>query len=497
MNATNAGPPDVPQAAIDLAGVRWRPLGRRDPVLDGLDLRIGPGERVLLVGATGSGKTTVLRAIAGLLGEPVPGELSGRIDVSGRLGMLLQNPAAALVAECVGREVAFGPENLGLPRDEIWRRVGARLVEVGLAAELGGGPDDPAVLDRPTGALSGGQTQRLALAGLLAMDPTILLLDEPTAMLDPAAARVAREAILASADRRGATVVIVEHLLADWLPHVDRVVMLDRGRIVRDGSAGLLDTIDPADAPELWLPGLPAPQPLAVPTDLVAPAEPPRPLRADGLVVDLVTPALGGRLVYRALDGVDAELPAGRLTAITGPSGGGKSTLLAALGGLLPPTSGRVNGPAGPSRRLRSRALARLVGWVPQNPEHGLLARTVAEEVTLTARRLGRRLDPEPILAACSLTALAGREPHLLSGGEQRRLALAGALAHRPAHVLLDEPTVGQDRLTWRSVAGWAVTAAQTGATVGVATHDPELAGLGDTTIRLARGRRADVPEPT
>ncbi|MFI5430035.1 ABC transporter ATP-binding protein [Aeromicrobium sp. UC242_57] len=173
----------------------------------------------------------------------------------------------------------------------------------------------------------------------------------------------------------------------------------------------------------------------------------------------------------------------GQVTGFTGRSGAGKSTALAVLGGLLKPASGTVTPDL---RRLRSTALAASVGWVPQNPEHGFLTTKVADEVCHTATRLERHIDVMAVLDLFGLAHLAGAHPYRLSGGEQRRLAIAAALGHRPGVALLDEPTVGQDPGTWAAVAGWIAAARDAGATVSVSTHDPDLPL--DVEHRMAAG---------
>ncbi len=437
----------------------WRPIGRRDPVVTGLDLRIEPGERVLLVGPSGAGKSTLLHGLAGALGTTIAGDLTGSATVEGRLGLLLQNPADAIVAERMGRDVAFGPENAAMPRDEIWSRVDEALHAVGLTYGR----------DHFTAALSGGEQQRLALAGVLAMRPDVLLLDEPTSMLDAETARDVRAAIVSAAGDR--TLVVVEHRIEPWLQHVDRVVVLaPGGTIVSDGSvAAFLGGPRPAG---VWMPDMPVPEPLDIPSELVAPAADPVTVTATDLSVELVMRALRGTQRTQALHGLTARIAPGDVTGFTGPSGAGKSTALAAFGGLLKPTSGTVS-PA--LSRYRSRALAALVGWVPQNPEHGFLTTDVGAEVVRTAERVERPVDVGAVLEVFGLGGLAASNPYRLSGGEQRRLALAAALAHGPGVVLLDEPTVGQDPGTWAAVAGWIGSASKAGATVALSTHDPDL----------------------
>lgn len=440
-------------------GFTWRPLGRREPVVAGLDLTIEPGERVLLVGPSGAGKSTLLHALAGALGTTIAGDLSGSAEVDGRLGLLLQNPADAIVAERIGRDVAFGPENAGMARDEIWSRVDESLASVGLAYGR----------EHFTSALSGGEQQRLALAGVLAMRPDLLLLDEPTSMLDDSTAAEVREAILSAAD--GRTLLVVEHRIEPWLDHVDRVVVLSgAGTVVSDGSVG--DFLAGPPPAGVWLPGMATPAPLDVPAELVRPDTDGLTITADDVSVELVTRTLRGTQRTQALTGLSTTIGPGLTTAFTGPSGAGKSTALAVLGGLLKPRSGTVSPDL---RRWRSPRLAGAVGWVPQNPEHGFLTSTVADEVRHTADRLDRPVDVEGVLELFGLGRFAASNPYRLSGGEQRRLALAAALAHRPGVVLLDEPTVGQDPGTWAAVVGWIAAARSAGATVALSTHDADL----------------------
>ena len=228
-------------AATHLGGARttaqrwgWQHAGQQGWAVKDLDLDIEPGQRVLLLGPSGSGKSTVLHGLAGLLGGADEGHQSGRILVDGappagrrdRIGMVLQDPDSQVILSRVGDDVAFGMENFAVPRSAIWPRVAAALRAVGL--------DLPVQQD--TSTLSGGQKQRLALAGVLAMKPGLILLDEPTANLDAAGVLEVRDAVTAAADATGATVVVVEHRTGIWLPVVDRVIVLcPEGGIVADG----------------------------------------------------------------------------------------------------------------------------------------------------------------------------------------------------------------------------------------------------------------------
>ena len=456
----------MPSGGVRFAGFTWRPLGRREPVIRDLDLEISAGERVLLLGASGAGKSSLLHALAGALGTTIAGEVQGEAEVDGRLGLLPQDPDDAVVADRIGRDVAFGPENLALPRDQIWQRVDEALDAVRL----------PYGRDHLTTALSGGERQRLALAGVLALRPDVLLLDEPTSMLDADHATSVRDAVLEVAG--GRTLVVVEHRIEPWLDHVDRVVVLAGGDLAFDGPVSAFLAAPPVDG--LWMPGLPTPTPLDVPDDLVRPVGGGVDVRAENVTVDLVTRTLRGTQRTRALDGLDLAFKPGARTAVVGPSGAGKSTALAVLGGLIAPVSGTVTPALG---RRRSRDLALDLGWVPQDPELGFVTTEVAAEVARTGHVIDRTVDVGAVLDVLGLGHLGAAHPYRLSGGEQRRLALAAALAHRPGLVLLDEPTVGQDRHTWAAVAGWIGAAARSGATVGVATHDDDL--LVDVTVRL------------
>ncbi len=439
---------------------------------------------MLLAGPSGAGKSTVLLALAGALGEAVPGDVLGRVRADGVRGLVTQQPGDAVVSARMGRDVAFGPENLGLDRDETWRRVDAALVAVGLHQGR----------DHPTDALSGGEVQRLALAGALALQPGLLLLDEPTSMLDDETAAEVRRAVADVVSATGATLVVVEHRIGPWLDLVDRVVVLDRdGAVVADTdpSTFVAEHRERLGAAGVWMPGLDAPTLVTPPADLVEPVDATAALRVERLTVELVRRSWRGAARTTALRDVDLTLEVGGTHALVGPSGAGKSTLLAACGGLQAPTSGRVHRDGMDLHRLRSTALAAVSGWVPQVPEHGFLTTSVREEVALTADRLGRGVDVDAVLEHLGLASLAGRNPYRLSGGEQRRLALAAALAHRPAGVLLDEPTVGQDRLTWAAVVGWWQAAALAGAVAVAATHDADLVALADGVHRLDAGRAA------
>ncbi|MGY1848321.1 ABC transporter ATP-binding protein [Blastococcus sp. SYSU DS1021] len=439
-----------------------------------VDLRIAPGERVLLTGRSGAGKSTLLRALGGLL-EPESGDVEGEITVDGgppdrrrqRVGTVFQDPDSQLVMTRAGDDVAFGLENVGTPRDRIWPAVDAALDAVGFG--LG--------RDRATAALSGGQKQRLVLAGALAPRPGLLLLDEPTAQLDPDGAALVRTAVDRAVADRSATLVIVDHDLEAWLPLVDRVVELLPGGGLTEHAAG-------------W-----TPPPLRFPAR-----------RADPPAGEALVRAEAVSYTHRgsdrpALAPTDAVLLAGRTLAVTGPNGTGKSTLALLLAGLRAPTGGQVRvGPtlrAGlrrpdrPPARWRAAELVERIGTVFQQPEHQFLTGRVRDELSLGPLRAGtdrtaagRRADE--LLERLGLTPLAEANPFTLSGGQQRRLSVATALATRPPVLVLDEPTFGQDRDTWAELTALLAEQQGEGRALCLITHDTAVVGaLADDVLRL------------
>ncbi len=439
----------------------WTPAGRSAPVLAGVSLSIEPGERVLLLGASGSGKSTLLQAWAGVLGRADEGAQTGSLtvddtpvsDVRGRVGLLLQDPDAQLVLARARDDVAFGPENLGVPAAQIAQRVDSSLQAVGLELTA---EDEGA-------RLSGGERQRLALAGALALEPAALLLDEPTAQLDPFGVEVVARAVADLVRDRGHTLVVVEHRVDVWAALVDRVIVLDAGRVIADGPIAdvLAEQGDALAARGVWVPG----------------REPEHPPAASAPFGDVIVRATaldvqpeGGEPIALACD---LEVRAGEVVALTGPNGSGKSTLLLTLAGLVPPAAGSVEALGeGPPRDWSSADLATRFGVVFQNPEHQFVAATVRDELAVGRTEPAR---VEALIDRLGLAHLASASPFSLSGGEQRRLSVATALASSPPVLLLDEPTFGQDARTWAELAALLAEHRDAGGAVIMATHDRAL----------------------
>ncbi len=462
-------------AAVEAQGWGWRHASRLAWAVRDVTLRIEPGERVLLLGASGAGKSTLLHGFAGVLGGDEEGDAEGRLLIDevpvtasrGSAGLVLQDPDSQVILARVGDDVAFGCENLGIPRDEIWRRVDAALEAVGL--------DVP--LDRPTKALSGGQKQRLALAGALAMRPGLLLLDEPTANLDPDGVVEVRDAVERMLQTQRTTLIVVEHRLDVWLPLIDRVIVLGDGGVIADGRPEdvLAAQGERLAAAGVWVPGRPPRHP-------APPASPP----GEALLTarDLAVARVRGTTVAA---GIDVDVRAGSVLAITGPNGAGKSTLGLTLAGLLPPVAGTVMasdrlaaGAAAQPIRWTSRELLTRVGTVFQEPEHQLLATTVQDELAIGARSMGLSdaeiaARSDELLQRLRLDRLAKANPYTLSGGEKRRLTVAAALITRPRVLMLDEPTFGQDARTWQELVAILAALRDEGAALIAVTHDRDV----------------------
>jgi energy-coupling factor transport system ATP-binding protein len=440
-------------------------------------VRIDEGERVLLIGASGAGKSTLLQALAGLL-DPTSGEVEGELHVHGQTGLVLQDPETQLVMARAGDDVAFGLENHCIPTAEIWPRVHRALADVGF----------PYSEDRATAALSGGEKQRLAIAGILALRPRVLLLDEPTANLDPDGARAIREVLARIAGRRDVTMVIVEHRVAKVLPLIDRVIVIEAGGgVVADGAPDLVFERDGERLKELgvWVPGRP-------------PAAPPRRTPAGGeAIVARDLSYLYPRGEAAALDGVAATVRRGSALAVTGPNGSGKSTLAMLLAGLLRPQRGEVRAFGDDPSRLSPRALVRRIGTVFQDPEHQLVAARVDDELRVGPRAIGLATDEierrvRELLERLDLAKLAAANPFTLSGGEKRRLSVGTALAASPGALVLDEPTFGQDRRTFAELLALLAEFRDGGGAIAFASHDELFVeAFADERLRLERGRAA------
>ena len=477
-----------------------------DRALDDVTLEVPRGQRVCVLGANGSGKSTLASVICGLL-APDEGdvELVGERVCEGdapdlaayrrarrALGLVFQNPDDQIVTSVVADDVAFGPENLGLPRDEIRRRVDRELARVALSDYARADPS----------RMSGGQRQRVCIAGALAMEPQVLVLDEPSSLLDVRG----REAIMRVMGRlaaAGATLVHVTHFMDEAL-EADRVIVMRAGRIVLDGAprevfcaanTGLIDELG-----------------LELPFDL-------RLLRArralaGGSGTDRAQQALlsknnaarepfcrvrGVSYSYTprraALDDVSFQVLEGETCAVVGQTGSGKSTLLRLLCGLEAPDAGSVEiaGTTTATKRGR-RDVRRAVGYVMQHPERQLFAQTVESDVAFGPRNMGlpadevaRRVDHA--LDLVGLSAKKDLSPFELSGGQKRLAAIAGVLAMQPKLLVLDEPTAGLDPRGRAGLRRLLAELRSHGVTIVQVTHSMEDAARADRVVVLDESR--------
>jgi len=443
----------------------WYPAwaGSPPPALWDVSLELDGGLTVV-AGDSGSGKSTLLRVLDGLVPHFHGGRFAGQARVAGHdvavtptsllarhVGLVAQELQAGFVRAGVEREVAFAAENLGVDPAVIRRRVATSLERMGVGHLAG----------RRLSALSGGERQRVALAAVLAAEPEILALDEPTGQLDEAGAGCL-VSVLAEAAAEGCCVVVAEHRI-ERLPAPDRFVRMEGGHL-----AGPPARAWPAAAgPPVWV----APS-RVVKTGAGGPA----------WSLEAVTAGPGPAAVLSDVDLAGAD---GEVVALVGANGSGKTTLLRVIAGLLAPLSGKV-------WRRPGR-----VAYLPQDPGVLLYRRSVRAEVHQTLRWTGSAEDPGVLLRTLRLEALADRDPRDLSGGQRQRAALAAVLAGTPALVLLDEPTRGMDAAARASLAEVVSALAGAGRSVVLATHDLALASaLTDRVVRVAGGTVSDHTVP-
>lgn len=547
-------PSDSCNAQLRFDNWGYRHATRKHFAVRGLNLTIEAGQKVLLLGASGIGKSTILAGAAGIIGSNVilssekseeseesiksekskeSKESNGMIPVEdedggisegcvyvddipvrqaiGKVGLVLQDPDSQAIFQRLGDNVAFGLENMNVPHELIWQQVNESLKKVGL---------EGLQLHRSTSHLSGGQQQRLALAGALAMKPSILLLDEPTANLDPNGVDQVVKAVKNVLDSAHSTMLLVEHHAEPWIDMIDRVVVLGldedisesesleevhdddiarssfaRTIIVADGTPDEVFNRSDLDFTDLgiWLPS--------------------RYKKSDDISykLDYDSSNASGDVILSTKDlsishtdkpiaeHINLEFKSGQITALVGANGAGKSTLSLTLAGLLPALSGSVvasdklsNGLNGTDPiKWKSSQLAKRISYVFQNPEHQFACGTVLQEVMLGPLRTGMsdedaRKQAESLLKRFSLLQYADSNPYTLSGGEKRRLTVAASLAAVPSVIILDEPTFGQDRKTWLQIINLIESLHKDGICIIVVTHDKELvSALGARVIEL------------
>ena len=496
--------------SLEARDFSWTYAGASRPALDGLSFSLEPGRLLLVLGPSGSGKSTLARAIAGLVPHLLPGEWRGSLRVGSlqvaetparllgeRVGLVFQDPDSQIVMGRVDDEVAFGLENRGWARPEMAARVPAALAQAGLVG----------FESRATATLSGGEKQRLAVAGVLAPAPSLLVLDEPTANLDPPGMHSVFDVLAALAAERRRTIVLIEHRLEAALPLADDVLLLDdRGRQLAFGRADSVDRRAVARlresgawVPRAWRSGPVRRRAARSDSHTVGTAAPSL-LEADSATVRYPADESG---THPALDRVSVTLRAGERVALVGPNGAGKSSLLLAMAGLLRPNDGQVRlrtlprdgerpEPMRDPSRLAARQLAERIGLAFQDPELGFVASTAGDEVAAGSVAAGVPASPgdtATVLSRFGLAEHAGDDPFRLSQGEQRRLSLAAMALRPPGILLLDEPTFGLDRRGTEAVLEMLNEMRAAGQSQVLATHDPRLLPACDRVVALDRGR--------
>jgi energy-coupling factor transporter ATP-binding protein EcfA2 len=495
------------------------------PSLTNVNFDVPEGEFLLVTGATGSGKTSLCACINGLIPHSIRGAYAGTVaidnkkivdipesEVSTKVGTVFQDPDSQILTTTVEEEVAFGPENLGVPTDDLRKRVDYALGVVGLQE----------MRDRSPHTLSGGQKQRLAIASALSMLPDILVLDEPTAQLDPKGTEeVFRTAKFLNTDQ-GKTVVMVEHKLDDLLPFADRVIVLDEGKIRADGRPDevfsnkeivrdkrirvpqLISLFDSVPMLTNRKPPLTVSDAVTLLKDLRAQssntsraaAEPVGFHNGDSTgnaieVSDLTFRYPSG---VTALSGINLKISRGECVAIIGENGSGKTTLVKHFNGLLRPTSGTVKIYGENIGKTSVAKIASRVGYAFQNPDHQIFLDYVYDEVAFGPRNLKSANDVDGVVKKCiEAVGLEGREKDFtftLGLSERRRLAIAAVLAMEPSILILDEPTAGLDQEETDSVMEVAKRVHDQGKTVIIISHDmTTVLEYAERTIVLCRGQ--------
>lgn len=516
----------VSKSAIKLQQVSFQYAGGNRLVLENVSLSVDWHEVVAVMGRTGSGKTTLLSLLNGLIPGFYEGNLSGNVIVDGMdtqryrmheliksTGFVFQDAEMQILGTTVGKDAVIGPCNLGWPQEEVRESAKEAIASVGLDG----------MEQRATAYLSGGEKQRVALAGILAMKPRILVLDEPTSELDPGG-RGQFFTLLKRLGLMGYTIVIATHERDEVIEFIDRVVVLEAGRISYDGNPRELFS-DRTRSVSLGL-GIPAIVDLfGSMSDGALGSSNDLPLTVNEAVDRIKimhdlpgqfadcdkpkeVPCVGETVIevedlhhrYEsgvvALDGISFGVRQGEFIAIVGKNGAGKTTLSKHLNGLLKPTSGRVVVSGVDTRNVSVAQLSRTVGYVFQNPDHQIFSSSVQEEVEFGLRQYGTISEElihsraEKALESVSLRGTENRHPFTLGKGERQKLAVASILALEPRVLVVDEPSTGLDWEGTRRMMDLIHALNRSGHTIIIITHDLQLAAENVQRLMVVSGGR-------
>ncbi len=492
------------------------------PALQDVNLDIEDGEFVLVTGPSGCGKTSLCRCLNGLIPHFYGGEIAGGLEVQGldvmrhttrelatRVGMVFQDPENQLVSMDVQREIAFGLENLAFPRDVMAKRVEESLDTLGISG----------LRHRQVHELSGGEKQKVVISSVLALHPDILVLDEPTSELDPKSAEEVLSIVRRLNDELGITVILVEHRLDRVVHLVDRMIVMDEGKIIADGSPravlsnGDITSVGAGVPPIVRIVQRLRDNGFNI-DDIPLTVKEGRSMLKDifmgakGSTLSQTESADNGRPVIEidklwhaypegitALKNVSLRICEGEFVAIMGRNASGKTTLVKHINGLLQPTKGKVIVSGIDTRRATIAQLSRKVGFIFQNPNDHIFADTVEEEIAFILKNLGfdsgeiaARIDE--MLEMFALKEFRRQYPRSLSGGERQRVAMASVLVARPRVLILDEPTRGMDYRLKSELMRFLNGYREKGNTVVLVTHDVEtVAEHADRVVLLSEGR--------
>ncbi|MCK4571279.1 ATP-binding cassette domain-containing protein [Candidatus Bipolaricaulota bacterium] len=454
---------NVPSIEINRLFVQFP--GRNQPALSDVSARIEPGQTIAITGPSGCGKTTLLRTLAGFIPDMIHADVRGEIRVDGRLlkaidlsqlspaiGLVQQDPDSQVCTLRVRSEVAFGPENLCLPRQDVESRVANALEALGITH----------LADRDTTTLSGGEKQRLAVASILAMRPSVILLDEPTAHLDPAGAKKLFDLLRQLQQQMACTLVIVEHRLPPLTSLNPQLWIMDSGQLVQRKETRIHEDV------------------FNLSRQAGADRSGRMNCRTSGHALRIENLSFGYQ--ERLIEDLSLTLEPGTILGVIGPNGGGKTTLLRLMAGLEHPDEGSI-----------VRPKKTIVGMVFQHPHQQIFERTVRRDLEIEGP-----LDDNVVTSSLEFARLSGLEevpPHSLSLGEQRRLTVLTALRRTPNLLLLDEPFIGQDRDNVAWIVEQIRRARDRGVIVCLVTHDiPMVETLCDRLLYL--GERAILGDP-
>ncbi|MEJ2485990.1 MAG: ABC transporter ATP-binding protein [Anaerolineales bacterium] len=506
---------------IEFNNVAFTYEGAIQPALQDINLTVSPGEIILITGPAGSGKTTLCSCINGLVPHYHEGELSGDVFVrqyntrksrvgglASLVGMVFQDPESQLVTNSVADEVAFGPENFGVPRDEI----NLRLVEALKATRLEG------YEDREPHSLSGGEQQACVIAAVFAMQPEIYVLDEPLANLDPEGKAQVMRVVVDIAKKRGKTLVLVEHALEEVLPLVDRVIVMDKGYIIQDGpvekilAAGDIPYVF-TRPPIIRLGEKYGITPLPLTSEVFYSkftsryklgkiewinSQEDMPKNSKPIIkIDEISFSYNkhDQTQRDALREVSLSITPGEMVAILGRNGSGKTTLIRHIIGLIQPDSGKVEVLDQDVATTPTHKLARHVGFCFQNPNHQIVSFNVRDEIIFGLKAHG--IDPgeyderiRKALEFVNMLDYIDSEVFDLGKGQKQRLALASVLSLEPEILIVDEPTTGQDPRMAQEIFEILQRLNESGTTVLIITHQIDYAAaFANRAVVLSEGK--------